>query len=78
MNDDDRQYYLSDEEIAERVRARKARTRYGAMFAVGGFIAGLVAAFWFRDVALTTVFMGVSSVGAGFADPSEVKALWTR
>jgi len=46
------------------------------MFAVGGFVAACVAAFWLENLAVATLFMGVSAVGAGFADPSLLKSVF--
>jgi hypothetical protein len=73
---DERQSTLTAEEIAERVRARKQRQRWGGWVFVVGLLAGLAAAFWLRDLALTTLFLGVGLVGAGFADPQEIRGFW--
>ena len=75
---DERTVQLTAEEIAERVRARKARTKYGSMFAVGGFAGGMLAALWFRDFGIASLLFGMAAVGAGFADPTEIKGFWAR
>jgi hypothetical protein len=66
---DERQSTPTAEEIAERVRARKQRQKWGGWVFVVGLLAGLAAAFWLRDLALTTLFLAFSAVGAGFGDP---------
>ena len=75
---DERAATLTAEEIAEKVRARKARAKWGGWLFVVAGLAGLASAFWLRDLAMTTVFLGAACVGAGFADPSEVSGLWRK
>lgn len=75
---------LTAEEIAEKIRARKARTRYALAFVVMGlltFVAGVGAMILAglettAGVAILTMGFAMASVGAGYADPSEIKGLW--
>ena len=75
---DERTTDLTAEEIAEKVRARKARAKWGGVLFVAAGVAGLASAFWLRDLAMTTVFLGVACVGAGFADPQEIRGFWAK
>lgn len=89
MSDERTTNGLTAEEIAEKVRARKQRSRWGGRFAFVGIVgfvltaAGLVTGLvlYDRDIgvgALTLLgmFFAMASVGAGFADPAEIRGFW--
>jgi hypothetical protein len=69
MNDE-RRAELTDHDVAEKVRARKQRSRWGSAVAVIGILAALVSAFYQKDYAMTALFLGVGLVGAGFVEPA--------
>lgn len=74
--EDRRKQQLTEEEVAELRRKRKTRTTYAVLFALGGFAAAVYAAFWKDAMGLTALFMGTALIGAGYADPNEVRGLW--
>lgn len=78
MSDERTTTNLTAEEIAETVRRRKARSRYGALFAIGGFVLAILAMWVFESLAFATLWLAVSMMGAGFTDPGEIKGLWGR
>jgi len=86
---EDRQETLTDEEVAEKVRARKARTRWGTLFAIVGVLGFLTLggamaygivfqskSVGMEGLTILGMFFAMAAVGAGFADPSEIRSFW--
>lgn len=69
---------LSQEEVMERVRARKSRAKWGAFYALAGFVFAVVAMWELQALGFATLGMGVSMVGAGFVQPADIKGLWGK
>ena len=67
---------MTAEEIEEKVRQRKQRTRWGSILAVIGLGGGLAAIFWKDDFVSASILLLVGLVGAGFMDPSALKTVW--
>lgn len=88
MTDDERKADgFTSEEIAELVRARKARTKWGALFVIVGVLGFLLsaivlllreAAFGLPELGLLGMFFAMGAVGAGYAEPSELSSLWKK
>lgn len=85
MSDERTTNGLSAEEIAEKVRARKQRAKWGNVFAVVGligFVLMAVGLFWTEraigagELTLLGIFVGMAAVGAGFGDPASLRAFW--
>lgn len=74
----ERQQQLSKEEVKEAVRARKSRSKWGAFYAVAGFVFASVAMWQFQALGFATLGMAVSMVGSGFVQPSDIKGQWGR
>lgn len=73
------------EEIAELIRARKQRSAWGSVFAAAGILGfmGLAGVLVYKgspigmgELSLLGMFFAMAAVGAGFADPSEIKGFW--
>lgn len=69
---------LKAEEIAELVRKRKARSRFGAMFAIGGFALAVLSMWLWQSLPFATLWLAVSMVGAGFTEPGDIKGFWSK
>ncbi len=78
MSDERGRARLTEEEVTEAIRRRKARTKWGALYVLGGFAFGVLAAVLLDSVPLAILGFGVSLVGAGFVDPSDIAGLWKR
>lgn len=84
---DERETALSAEEVAEKVRARQARTRWGFLFVIVGLLGFLGTAIILLlkdtpasvvDLGLVGMFFAMACVGAGYTEPSELSGLWKR
>lgn len=72
---------LTDEEVAEAIRARKARSRWGGVMALAGVLGFVVIAFLLllrkqpvgaEELGILGMFFAMGCVGAGYADPSDL------
>lgn len=83
--DERRQVTLDDEAVAEAIRRRKARTKFGVMFVLigGGVFCVTAWAVLFRDpehrpdsimaTFLLAASFGMAAVGGGYVDGKELK-----
>jgi hypothetical protein len=84
---DERTSYISEEDINEKIRVRKLRTKLGVPIAVGGLALGGVLAVLLvlrgqpvstGELGLVCAFLVTGLVAAGFVYPDQIKDIFRR